>query len=80
MEGGHVYGRAGVRDYWTRQWAMIDPHVEPVKFSTGPDGELMVDVRQIVHDLKGNLLADAMVGHIFRCESGLIKRFDIRDG
>ena len=42
MEGGHVYGRAGVRDYWTRQWAMIDPHVEPVKFSTGPDGELMV--------------------------------------
>ena len=79
MEGGHVYGRAGVRDYWTRQWAMIDPHVEPVKFSTGPDGELMVDVRQIVHDLKGNLLADAMVGHIFRCESGLIKRFDIRD-
>ena len=71
MEGGHVYGRAGVRDYWTRQWAMIDPHVEPVKFSTGPDGELMVDVRQIVYDLKGNLLADAMVGHIFRCECGL---------
>ena len=59
---------------------MIDPHVEPVKFSTRADGELMVDVRQIVHDLKGNLLADAMVGHIFRCESGLIKRFDIRDG
>jgi hypothetical protein len=52
MEGGHVYGRADVRDYWTRQWAMIDPHVEPVKFSTGPEGELMVDVRQIVHDLK----------------------------
>jgi hypothetical protein len=79
LEGGHVYGRAGVRDYWTRQWAMIDPHVEPVKFSTGPEGELMVDVHQIGHDLKGNLLADAMVGHIFRCESGLIKRFDIRD-
>ena len=79
MEGGHVYGRAGVRDYWTRQWAMIDPHVEPVKFSTGPEGELMVDVRQIIHDLKGNLLADVLVGHIFRCECGLIKRFDIRD-
>jgi hypothetical protein len=51
----------------------------PLKFSTGPDGEIMVDVRQTVHDLKGNLLADAMVGHIFRCESGLINRFDIRD-
>ena len=26
--GGHVRGRDGVRTYWTRQWAMIDPHVE----------------------------------------------------
>jgi hypothetical protein len=79
MEGGHVYGRAGVRDYWTRQWTLIDPHVEPVKFSTGPKGELIVDVHQMVRDLKGNLLADAMVGHIFRFESGLVKRFDIRE-
>ena len=34
MEGGHVHGRDGVRSYWTRQWAMVDPHVEPVGFST----------------------------------------------
>ena len=33
MEGGHVAGREGVRSYWTRPWAMIDPHVEPVEFS-----------------------------------------------
>ena len=26
MEGGHVLGRDGVRDYWTRQWAILDPH------------------------------------------------------
>jgi hypothetical protein len=31
MEGGHVHGHDGVREYWTRQWAMIDPHVEPVR-------------------------------------------------
>ena len=35
MEGGHVHGRDGVRQYWTRQWAMMDPHVEPVEFSRG---------------------------------------------
>jgi SnoaL-like domain len=29
MEGGHVHGRDEVRSYWKRQWAMIDPHVEP---------------------------------------------------
>ena len=33
MEGGHVYGHDGVRDYWTRQWATIDSHVEAAGFS-----------------------------------------------
>ena len=77
MEGGHVHGRDGVRSYWTRQWAMIDPHVEPVEFSYGPE-EVVVEVHQIVCDLNGNLLADKMVGHVFQIENGLIKRFDIR--
>src|SRR3954451_5074601 len=37
-EGGRVCGHAAVRDYWTRQWAEIDPYVEPVGFATLPDG------------------------------------------
>jgi ketosteroid isomerase-like protein len=77
LEGGHVHGRDGVRSYWTRQWTMLDPHVEPVVFSTGPEGELVVSVHQVVHDLEGKLLIDQMVVHIFRFEDGLIKRFDI---
>ena len=78
MEGGHVHGRDGVRRYWTRQWAMVDPHVEPVEFSSGPQGEVIVEVHQVVRDLNGNLLADRLVGHVFRFESGFVKRFDIR--
>lgn len=78
MEGGHVRGRDGVRSYWTRQWAMLDPHVKPVGFSTNPDGEVVVEVHQVVRDLQGNVLVDHMVGHIFRIENGLVKRFDIR--
>jgi hypothetical protein len=77
MEGGHVHGRDGVRSYWTRQWAMLDPHVEPVGFLSGSEGEVVVDVHQVVHDLEGKLLVDQMVVHIFRFEDGLIKRFDI---
>ena len=38
-----------------------------------------LDVSQVVRDLKGNLLADKMVGHIFRVEQGLVRRFDIRE-
>jgi ketosteroid isomerase-like protein len=79
MEGGHVYGREGVRDYWTRQWAMIDPHVEPVDFSSGPGGEVVVEVHAVVRDLSGNVLDDRMVGHLFRIENALVKRFDIRE-
>jgi hypothetical protein len=78
MEGGHVYGRDGVRRYWTRQWTMVNPRVEPTGFSTGPNGEVIVEVHQVVHDLTGSLLVDQMVGHIFRFEDGLVKRFDIR--
>lgn len=79
MEGGHVYGRDGVRDYWTRQWAMIDPNVQPLEVAEGPNGEVIVQVRAVVHDLNGNLLSDGLVGHVFRFENGLVKRFEIRD-
>jgi ketosteroid isomerase-like protein len=78
MEGGHVHGRNGVREYWTRQWQILDPHVEPTSFSTGPEGEVVVEVHQVVHDLAGALLVDQMVGHIFRFRNSLVSRFDIR--
>lgn len=78
MDGGHVHGRDEVRRYWTRQWAMVDPRVDPVEFSAGSGGETVVEVHQVVRDLDGNILSDRMVGHVFQVENGLIKRFDIR--
>ena len=78
LEGGHVYGHDGVRDYWRRQWAMIDSHAEPVGFLMGADGTRYVEVHLTARDLKGNLLFDKMGSHIFGIENGLIRRFDIR--
>jgi hypothetical protein len=78
MEGGHVHGREAVRSYWTRQWATIDPRVEPTGFSSDADGTIVVEVHQTVRDLQGAVLVDQMVGHIFTIEHGLITRFDIR--
>jgi hypothetical protein len=77
MDGGYVNGKDEVRKYWTRQWGMVDPRVEPVEFSEGADGTISIRVHQVVHDLNGNLLADQEVRHIFSMEQGLIKRFDI---
>lgn len=79
LEGGHVQGRDAVRGYWTRQWGMVDPHVEPVNFSEGPHGEIIVEVRQVVRDLQGRLIVDHKVGHIFTIDNGAVRRFDIRD-
>ena len=79
MEGGHVHGRDEVRSYSKRQWSMIDPHVEPLEISPNGKGEVVVKVHQVVHDPKGNLLADRLVTHVFQLRNGLIQRFDIRD-
>lgn len=86
MDGGQVHGREGVREYWTRQWAMVSPHVEPVSFSTAPDGSIVVQVRQSVRDLQGRPLhdqthglRDKTVGHVFHFQEGKVTRFDIQD-
>ena len=78
QDGGYVHGHDGVLRYWTRQWTMIDPHVEPMDFSVASNGEITVAIRQIVRDPSGKVLAEKKVGHVFRLEDGLIKRFDIR--
>jgi ketosteroid isomerase-like protein len=78
LEGGHVHGHDGVRDYWTRQWAMMDSRAEPVSFSIGEDGTVHVEVHLTARDRKGNLLFDTRGWHVFRIEDGLIRRFDIR--
>ena len=80
MEGGHVRGRDEVRSYWRRQWAIIDPHVEPVEIAPNGKGEVVVTVHQVVRDLSGQLLTDRLVTHVFQVRNGLIQRFDIREG
>jgi ketosteroid isomerase-like protein len=78
LEGGHVYGHAGVRQYWTRQWAAMDSRAEPRTFSAGANGTTEVEVHVTARDGTGKLLFDAMGRHVFRIENGLITRFDIR--
>jgi ketosteroid isomerase-like protein len=79
MEGGRVHGHAGVRDYWTRQWSMIDPHVEPVGFETEEDGRIAVTVHQVVRELSGKVLLDQQIEHVYRVEDGLIRSMEIRE-
>lgn len=79
MEGGTVCGRDGVRDYWTRQWSMINPHVDPVKIETDGCGRVIVNVHQIVRELDGKVLLDRTVEHVYALENGLVRSMEIRD-
>jgi hypothetical protein len=78
MEGGYVYGFNGVKDYWLRQWQLIDPGVEPVRFEALQDGSILVEARQLVRNLAGDITKDQVVHHVYVIESGRIKRMDIR--
>jgi len=77
MEGGREHGRAAVREYWTRQFALIDSRVEPIEMT--PEGDrLRVDVHQVVRDPEGNVLADGRVEHVFTFRDGLVAHMEIR--
>ena len=79
MEGGTVHGHDGVRTYWTRQWGMINPHVEPKSIETDPSGRVVVGVHQVIRELSGKVLIDRMVEHIYTLKNGLIQSMDIRE-
>lgn len=77
-EGGRIRGRENVGEYWRRQWAALDPHVEPLRFEDDPTGRTVVDVHQVVRDLTGATVADQIVQHIYSIREELIERMDIQ--
>ena len=79
MEGGVVHGHDGVRAYWSRQWGMINPQVDPVSFIEDEAGRITVNVHQVVRELSGKVLLDRMVKHVYTLNDGLIQSMDIRE-
>jgi hypothetical protein len=77
LEGGFVYGRDAVREYWTNQFKNIQVQLETLKFEMDEKNRNVVTVHQIVKDLQGNLLADMTVKQIFTIENDLIVLYEI---
>jgi ketosteroid isomerase-like protein len=76
-EGGRVHGHGAVREYWTRQFAAIDPHVEPRSITRTEDGRIAVEVHQVVRSPAGEVLADRTVTHVYALRDGLVERMDV---
>ena len=79
MEGGTVHGHQAVRAYWTRQWGLINPHVEPLSFEEDAAGRVIVEVHQVVRDLGGTVIADRIVYHAYTFEKDLVRNMKIRE-
>ena len=77
FEGGYVTGHDEIRKYWTRQWAEINPTVEPVTFNKRQNGTFEISVHQAVKDLQDNLMFDGIVKHIYTLQDGLLRRMEI---
>ncbi len=77
LEGGFVYGKDAVREYWTNQFKDIQPELETLKFETDENNRNIVTVHQIIKDLQGNVLADMTVHQIFTIKDGLISLYEI---
>ena len=79
LAGTRVHGRAEVRDYWARQFEVIDSRVEPLAFSARANGSIAVQVHQTVRDRTGALLSDGTVEHVYSIRDDQVERMDISD-
>lgn len=79
MEGGTVYGHDAVHAYWSRQWTLIDPRVEPLSIVREAEDLYVVQVHALVKDLQGAVLSDRIIHHAYRLESGKVTSMEIRE-
>jgi hypothetical protein len=78
-EGGRVVGKQEIRDYWTRQWAEFDPRVDVLEVIDREAGKTDVKVHQLVKNLKGDVLSDTELWHVYAIANGLIERMDLKE-
>ena len=76
-EGGYVKGHDEVRDYWTRQWKVLNPTVTPVSFKERADGKMQVLVHQVVKDIQDKVIFDGNIHHTYLIKDELIKSMEI---
>jgi hypothetical protein len=74
---GRLHGHREVRDYWRRQFALIDSHVEPLRIEQLASDQAVVMVHQLVRDRAGHVISESAVEHRYLIRKGLIERMDI---
>ena len=77
--GGHVHGRAAVRQYWEDQWKQSNPRVEPLEIDVDHSGNARVRVHKFVTSLDGAILEDRKLEHVFTFDGAFVAKMIILD-
>ena len=77
VEGTRINGHDQVRSYWSGQWSVLNPQVNPIAVEEIDPDRSVVHVHQVVRDFSENILVDQMVDHMYTFKDGLISRMDI---
>lgn len=77
LEGVTLHGPEAVREYWERQWAVMDPYFELKHVEYDPQGDVVVTLLQTVRGLDGKAISQGLVRHVYEFENGLVLRMRI---
>ncbi len=76
LEGRVLRGAQAVREYWTRQFQLIDSHVEPEEF-VEQGARVLVVVHQRVRRLSTGTQDDRRVGHLYTFRGTKVVRMQV---
>lgn len=79
LDGGRIHGLAAMRDYWTRQFALIRVSTALIDYVENADGTIATRVTYTRFAADGRLWDDQVAGNIFRFEGDRILRGDWTD-
>ena len=79
FKGGFVEGQTAVKEYWIEQGKDISAHNEPLSYCRDDEARICVEVHQVVRDTKGDVVAEANVGHRMTMSDGKIQKFEVLD-
>jgi hypothetical protein len=74
-----LHGKAELRAYWTRQWAMTRTQDERVEITDLSPDRSVVRIRQVVRALDATKISEGSFDHLYRFQGGLIERMDIQN-
>lgn len=72
IAGGVIRTREALRDYWARQFAMVDPEASPIEYFPLSDDRVRVKIHYVIRSATGGVWTDEIRTNTFHFRDGLV--------